>query len=152
MRLTKFFCCAGWLMINSLQNGITSLFKGISKNLIKCTMSCVPGLEFPPGSLRLSLVIVVMVGAQLFISLSISRAVISLLLMTSGDVERNPGPTGMLQYPTSCQILKMLYFNHCRIQSRLYSLLSSTIPISYQFLWFYYAKILVPRFVCTSTA
>ena len=140
-------------MINSLQNGITSLFKGISKNLMKCTR--VPGLEFPPGSLRLSLVIVVMVGAQLFISLSISRAVISLLLMTSGDVERNPGPTqssGMLQYPTSCQILKMLYFNHCRIQSRSYSFLSSTIPISHQFLWFYYAKILVPRFICTSTA
>ena len=78
-------------MINSLQNGITSSFKGISKNLIKCTR--VPRLEFPPGSLRLSLVIVVMVGAQLFISMSISRAVISLLLMTSGDVERNPGPT-----------------------------------------------------------
>ena len=96
-------------MINSLQNGVTSSFKGISKNLMKCT--CVPGLKFPPGSLRLSLVIVVMVGAQLFISLSISRAVISLLLMTSGDVERNPGPTqssGMLQYPILCQILKMV--------------------------------------------
>ena len=89
-------------MVNSLQNGITSLFKGIYKNLIKCTY--IPGHTFPPGSLRLSLVIVVMVGAQLFISVSISRAVISLLLMTSGDVERNPGPSqssGMLQYPTA---------------------------------------------------
>ena len=56
-------------------------------------MKCIPGQEFPPGSIRLSLAIVVMVGAQLFISVSISRAVISLLLMTSGDVERNPGPT-----------------------------------------------------------
>ena len=79
-------------MITSLQNGITALFKGIYKNLIKCTYS-IPGHVFPPGSLRLSLAIVVMVGAQLFISMSISRAVISLLLMTSGDVERNPGPT-----------------------------------------------------------
>ena len=81
-------------MVNSLQNGIAALFKRISKILVKC----IPGHEFPPGSLRLSLVVVAMVGAQLFISVSISRAVISLLLMTSGDVERNPGPTqsGML--------------------------------------------------------
>ena len=144
--------CAGLLMVNSLQNGITYLFKGIYKNLVKCT--CIPGHTFPPGSLRLSLVIVVMVGAQLFISVSISRAVISLLLMTSGDVERNPGPTqssGMLQYPTSW--IHMSYvrfwrcFNHCRIWSHSYSLLSSTIPISNQFHWLYYGKILVPRFV-----
>ena len=73
--------------MNSLLNVTESVLKRISENLKKC------GQEFPPGSIRLSLAIVVMVGAQLFISVSISRAVISLLLMTSGDVERNPGPT-----------------------------------------------------------
>ena len=78
-----------WFVINSLQNVIGYAFKRISdsENLI------ITGQEFPPGSMRLSLASVVMVGAQLFISVSISRAVISLLLMTSGDVERNPGPT-----------------------------------------------------------
>ena len=83
-------------MVNSLQNGIASVFKRISKILVKC----IPGPELPPGSTRLSFVIVAMVGAQLFISVSISRAVIFFLLMTSGDVERNPGPTqsGMLHY------------------------------------------------------
>lgn len=75
-------------MINVLQNGIGSVFKKISENL--CVSA---GRKFPPGSLKLSLVIVAMVGAQLLLSVSISRAVIFLLLMTSGDVERNPGPT-----------------------------------------------------------
>ena len=55
-------------------------------------MKLVPGCESPPGSSRLSLVIVVLVIMQLLVSISISRAVILLLLMTSGDVERNPGP------------------------------------------------------------
>ena len=100
-----------WFVINALQNGIGSVFKRISENLVKCVSA---GHEFPPGGLRLSFVIVAMVGTQLFISVSISRAVIFLLLMTSGDIERNPGPTqsGMrcykLSYIHCCTFLFLL--------------------------------------------
>lgn len=75
-------------MVNSLLEGVRFVSKRISKKLAQC----VPGRELPPGSLRLSLITVVIVGTQLLVSVSISRAVICLLLMTSGDIERNPGP------------------------------------------------------------
>ena len=45
-----------------------------------------------------SFAVVVMVTVQLLVSVSVARAIIFFLLMTSGDVEQNPGPeyTGML--------------------------------------------------------
>ena len=64
------------------------VFKKITGNLENCVRGC----ELPRGSLKLSFLVVLVVGAQLLVTLSISQAVIFLLLMTSGDVERNPGP------------------------------------------------------------
>ena len=64
----------------------------VLKNIIENLGNCVPRCELPQGSLKLSFVIVLLVGAQLFVTVSISRVIIFLLLMTSGDVERNPGP------------------------------------------------------------
>ena len=75
-------------MVNLLLTGVSSVFKRITENLVKS----IPGCGLPPGSLRLSLIVAVVVTLQLLVSMSISRAVIFLLLMTSGDVERNPGP------------------------------------------------------------
>ena len=75
-------------MVTMTLNTVGCVFKKIIENL----GNCVPGCELPQGSLKLSFVIVLLVGAQLFVTVSISRAVIFLLLMTSGDVERNPGP------------------------------------------------------------
>ena len=69
-------------------NGVGYVFKKITENLENCD----PGYELPQGSLKLSFVVVLLVGAQLLVTVSISRAIIFLLLMTSGDVERNPGP------------------------------------------------------------
>ena len=81
------------MMVVSL-NGIDFVFKKLIKNF----KSSLPGCELPHGSLRLSFVIALVAVAQLSVAMSISRAVIFLLLMTSGDVERNPGPE---QSPTS---------------------------------------------------
>ena len=79
-------------MVTTTSNTVGCVFKKITENL----ENCVPGCELPQGSLKLSFVVVLVVGAQLLVTVSISRAVIFLLLMTSGDVERNPGPQQML--------------------------------------------------------
>ena len=79
-------------MMTMTSNTVGCVFKKITENL----ENCIPGCELPQGSLKLSFVIVLVVGAQLLVTVSTSRAVIFLLLMTSGDVERNPGPEQML--------------------------------------------------------
>ena len=78
------------------------VFKKITKNL----ENCVPGSELSQGSLKLSFIVVLVVGAQVLVTVSISRAVIFLLLMTSGDVERNPGPKQTLT--SRCNSLSLL--------------------------------------------
>ena len=75
-------------MVTMTLNTVGRVFKKIIENL----ENCVPGCELPQGSLKLSFVVVLVVGAQLLVTVSVSRAVIFFLLMTSGDVERNPGP------------------------------------------------------------
>ena len=64
----------------------------VFKNITRTLDVCITGYDLPQTSLKLSLLVVLIVGAQLIVTLSISQAVIFLLLMTSGDVERNPGP------------------------------------------------------------
>ena len=75
-------------MVTTTLNTVGRVIKKITENL----ENCVPGYELPQGSLKLSFVAVLVVGAQLLVSVSLSRAIIFLLLMTSGDIERNPGP------------------------------------------------------------
>ena len=75
-------------MVTSPLNAVGFVFKKIAGNLENCIRGC----ELSQGSLKLSFLVVLVVGAQVLVTLSISRAVIFLLLMTSGDVERNPGP------------------------------------------------------------
>ena len=75
-------------MVTVTSNTVGCVFKKITENF----ENCIPGCELPQGSLKLSFVVVLVVGAQLLVTVSTSRAVIFLLLMTSGDVERNPGP------------------------------------------------------------
>ena len=44
------------------------------------------------GSPRQSLTVVVVVTVQLLVTIAVARSVIFFLLLTSGDVEQNPGP------------------------------------------------------------
>lgn len=48
--------------------------------------------EASNGSLKQSCLVVVIVTIQLLLSVSAARAIILFLLLTSGDVEQNPGP------------------------------------------------------------
>ena len=73
-------------------NAVGFVFKKITENVENCVCGC----ELPQGSLKLSFLVTLVVGAQLLVTLSVSRVVIFLLLMTSGDVERNPGPEQLL--------------------------------------------------------
>ena len=75
-------------MVTMNLNTAGCVFKKIIENLENLVLRA----ESSQGSIKLSLIVVLMVGAQLFVTVSISQAVIFLLLMTSGDVERNPGP------------------------------------------------------------
>ena len=64
----------------------------VFKKIIGNLENYAPRSELRQGSLKLSFIVVLVVGVQLLMTVSISRAVIFLLLMTSGDIERNPGP------------------------------------------------------------
>ena len=88
-------------MVTVTLNIVECVFKKITENL----GNCVAGCELPQGSLKLSFVIVLVVGAQLLVTVSVSRAVIFLLLMTSGDVERNPGPEQLL----TCRLCSQIF-------------------------------------------
>ena len=50
------------------------------------------GDKLPDGSLLRSFVIVVLASVQLFVTVMVARAIIYFHLLTSGDVEENPGP------------------------------------------------------------
>ena len=69
----------------------------VFKKIIEILENYVLRSELSQGSLKLSFIVVLVVGTQLLVTISISRAVIFLLLMTSGDVERNPGPEQTLR-------------------------------------------------------
>ena len=77
--------------MNLFLTGVNYVLKASTENLMKY----IPGgdREMPPGSLKLSSVVVVMVTVQLLVTVSVSRAVIFFLLMMSGNVEKNPGPS-----------------------------------------------------------
>ena len=65
------------------------------KKFIVNLENCIPRCKLPQGSLKLSFVVVLLIGVPLSMTISLSRTVIFLLLMTSGDVERNPGPENL---------------------------------------------------------
>ena len=71
--------------VNLLLNCSCAMLKKISDSLSS-------GFKMSTEGLQLSLIVVIIVSIQLLVAAAISRAVISLILMTSGDIERNPGP------------------------------------------------------------
>ena len=84
-----------YLQIHAVLQGVNLLLACVNfvlKRITDSLLYCVSGSKVPNGGLQLSFVVVLIVAVQLYMAVSISRAVIFLLLMTSGDVERNPGP------------------------------------------------------------
>ena len=75
--------------VNLVTSGINYVLRKVTEKVIKWE---------DKRSLTKSFAVVVMVTVQLLVSVSVARAIIFFLLMTSGDVEQNPGPerTGML--------------------------------------------------------
>ena len=74
--------------MNSLLCCVNFVLKKITDSLMHCSF----GLKSSNGGLQLSFIIVATVLVQLLVTTLTSHTVILLLLMTSGDVERNPGP------------------------------------------------------------
>ena len=75
--------------VNSVISGVSCLVQSIAEPVAKWTES---DDMLSQGSPRRSLVVVVIVTIQLLVTVSVARSVIFFLLLTSGDVEQNPGP------------------------------------------------------------
>ena len=76
-------------VINSVTSGIGCLVQATTEPFMKWTQNDdMPSQGNPMGSL----VVVILVAIQLFMTVAVARSVIYFLLLTSGDVEQNPGP------------------------------------------------------------
>ena len=79
--------------VNSVISGVSGLVRSIAKPVAKWTTETTEsGDMLYQGSSKRSLVVVVIVTIQLLVTVSVARSVIFFLLLTSGDVEQNPGP------------------------------------------------------------
>ena len=76
--------------MNSVISGVSGLVRSIAEPVAKWTTESDGMLS--QGSLKRSLIVVVIVTIQLLVTVSVARSVIFFLLLTSGDVEENPGP------------------------------------------------------------
>ena len=101
------FLCAVVYVVNLVTSGIGHILRKVAEKVIKW------GDKMFNGNLKKSFAVVVMVMVQLLVSVSVARTIIFFLLMTSGDVERNPGPecTGMLTAFWLFDILSTFMFN-----------------------------------------
>ena len=77
-------------VVNSMISGVNGLVRVITEPVVKWTMQNDNMLY--QGSPRRSLAVVVVVTIQLLVTVSVARSIIFFLLLTSGDVEQNPGP------------------------------------------------------------
>ena len=75
--------------VNSVISGVNGLVRSIAEPVIKWTVGDNIVCQ---GSPRQSLVVVVIVTIQLLVTVSVAHSIIFFLLLTSGDVEQNPGP------------------------------------------------------------
>ena len=64
----------------------------LTRKMTDEVMRLASGGKASNGNLKKSLLVVVVVSIQLLVSVSVARAVIFFLLLSSGDVEQNPGP------------------------------------------------------------
>ena len=79
-------------VVNSMISGVSSLVRVITESVVKWTMQNDNNIMLYQGSSWRSLVVVVIVTIQLLMTVSVAHSIIFFLLLTSGDVEQNPGP------------------------------------------------------------
>ena len=87
--MTEIHAIAVSYVVNFLMTLINYLLEMIAKPL---TFSSLYVEKMPSGSLRQSLIIVLIATIQLCASVIVAHAIIFFRLLTSGDVEQNPGP------------------------------------------------------------
>ena len=80
-------CFAVLFVVNITMGNICYVLGKVSNYLTKLI-----GDRLSNGILTRSLVVVIIVTIQLLVSVVVARAIVYLLLLISGDVERNPGP------------------------------------------------------------
>ena len=90
-------------MVNSILAVINYLLEMVAKPL---TFLLLCGDRIPSGSLRQSFIVVFITTIQLCVSVVVARAIIFFHLLTSGDVEQNPGP---VQIEFDCKYSPMHY-------------------------------------------
>ena len=76
-------------VMNSVTSGISFLIRAITAPLLKWIQN---DDMLSQGSPRQSLIVVIIVAIQLLVTVAVAHSVIFFLLLTSGDVEQNPGP------------------------------------------------------------
>ena len=76
-------------VVNLFTEKVRILLGKITNHLVKLTHF---GDHLSNRTLMKSLVIVIVVAIQVFVSVMVAVAIIYFLLLTSGDVEQNPGP------------------------------------------------------------
>ena len=77
-------------VVNFMTGNIYNVLGKLSHHLTKIIRD-----RLSNGILMKSLVVVIIVTIQLLVSVMVARVIIFFLLLTSGDVERNPGPDCM---------------------------------------------------------
>lgn len=103
--MTKVHLIAVSFVVNSVMVLITYLLDRIAKCF---TFVSLCSDKMPSGTLRQSFVIVLIATIQLCASVLVARAIIFFHLLTSRDVERNPGP---VQNELDCEYFHIvLYF------------------------------------------
>ena len=85
-----------YTVLNFVLTGVGCMLQMVAEKVTSSWIQA--GSKISSGSLKKSFLVVVMVSLQLLVSVSVARAIIFFLLLTSGDVEQNPGPECMLHF------------------------------------------------------
>ena len=112
-------------IMNSMTSAVSYLARATTEPVLKWAQN---DNLLSQGSSRQSLVMVIIVAIQLFVTVSVARSVIYFLLLTSGDVEQNPGPCqigGTLACYLCLHVIKLHFilvlFLHVYCRSQMFS-------------------------------
>ena len=76
-------------VMNSVTSGVSYLIRAITEPVLKWIQN---DNLLSQGSSRQSLVMVIILAIQLLVTVFVASSVVFFLLLSSGDIEQNPGP------------------------------------------------------------